>query len=138
MWEQLGKPRKLHLVELGPGRGTMMHDILATSRWFQDFQISLRIHLVENSPILREAQFWSVIQNQDKSAYNSSENPISMPTTRRPLKDTKGKPFDVNRRNGQVFAETKEGIPVEWHWHIKSLPTDGRWRVMNGWSEVID
>lgn len=28
VWEQLGRPGKLHVVEFGPGRGTLMNDVL--------------------------------------------------------------------------------------------------------------
>lgn len=28
LWEQMGRPEKINLVELGPGRGTLMADLL--------------------------------------------------------------------------------------------------------------
>lgn len=28
LWEQMGQPSKVNLVELGPGRGTLMADLL--------------------------------------------------------------------------------------------------------------
>lgn len=28
LWEQMGRPEKVNLVELGPGRGTLMADLL--------------------------------------------------------------------------------------------------------------
>ncbi|CAI7881477.1 unnamed protein product [Closterium sp. NIES-54] len=31
-WQQLGAPPRVHLVELGPGRGTLMADLLRVSR----------------------------------------------------------------------------------------------------------
>ncbi|KAJ1675694.1 hypothetical protein EV182_000759 [Spiromyces aspiralis] len=44
-------------VELGPGKGTLMSDILRISRRFPDFAKSLsHVHLVETSPKLREVQ----------------------------------------------------------------------------------
>ena len=35
-WHQLGKPEKLQLVELGPGRGTLMADLLRVRAQFHD------------------------------------------------------------------------------------------------------
>ena len=31
LWEQMGHPEKVNLVELGPGRGTLMADLLRVS-----------------------------------------------------------------------------------------------------------
>jgi SAM-dependent MidA family methyltransferase len=28
LWEQMGKPAKVNLIELGPGRGTLLADLL--------------------------------------------------------------------------------------------------------------
>ena len=53
-WQQAGSPSRFHLVEIGPGRGTMMADILRT---FGSLKISLpQVHLVEVSPLLKEQQ----------------------------------------------------------------------------------
>ena len=31
-WEKLGKPSKFSLVELGPGKGTLIHDIIRVTK----------------------------------------------------------------------------------------------------------
>lgn len=31
LWEQMGQPQNVNLVELGPGRGTLMSDLLRVS-----------------------------------------------------------------------------------------------------------
>ena len=33
LWEQMGQPGKMNLVELGPGRGTLMADLLRVWKW---------------------------------------------------------------------------------------------------------
>lgn len=55
-WEQLGRPERLHLVEAGPGRGTLMADVLRSTAPFGDFQRALSVHLLEVSPFMRSAQ----------------------------------------------------------------------------------
>lgn len=56
-WQALGCPRPLQLIECGPGRGTLMKDILRTaSETVPDFINSLEIHLVEQSAALRRLQ----------------------------------------------------------------------------------
>lgn len=55
-WAVMGKPRTFNLVELGPGRGTLMADILRASRAMAGFREAAEIHLVETSPTLRKVQ----------------------------------------------------------------------------------
>lgn len=54
-WIRGGKP-DVHLVELGPGRGTLMADFLKSCKNAPDFFERMDIHLVETSPVLRAAQ----------------------------------------------------------------------------------
>ena len=49
VWQQLGSPSKMRLVELGPGRGTLMADLLRGTAPFKSFISGLDIHLVEVS-----------------------------------------------------------------------------------------
>jgi NADH dehydrogenase [ubiquinone] 1 alpha subcomplex assembly factor 7 len=55
-WRQAGSPAPFALVELGPGRGTLMADALRATARAADFHAALSLHLVETSPVLREAQ----------------------------------------------------------------------------------
>ena len=55
-WQQMGAPSPVNLVELGPGRGTLMADALRATRILPDFAAALRVHLVEASPALRAKQ----------------------------------------------------------------------------------
>lgn len=49
VWQQLGSPSKMRLVELGPGRGTLMADLLRGTAPFKPFMSGLDVHLVEVS-----------------------------------------------------------------------------------------
>lgn len=55
-WLALGKPAKLHLIELGPGRATMMADMLRAASSVPGFLDSADIALIEASPELRRVQ----------------------------------------------------------------------------------
>jgi NADH dehydrogenase [ubiquinone] 1 alpha subcomplex assembly factor 7 len=56
-WEDRGRPGPFQFVELGPGRGTLMADMMrAASKVRPEFAASARIVLVETSPPLRQAQ----------------------------------------------------------------------------------
>jgi SAM-dependent MidA family methyltransferase len=55
-WRVSGASRSARLLELGPGRGTLMSDILRVARIAPDFLAATSVHLVETSPLLREVQ----------------------------------------------------------------------------------
>lgn len=56
VWRQMGGG-PISLVELGPGRGTLMADLLRGSRSVKGFHEALTIHMVEMSPVLANAQY---------------------------------------------------------------------------------
>jgi len=55
-WQTLGCPKKVQLIELGPGRGTMMADMLRASARFRPFLDALSVHMVDSSEQLQEIQ----------------------------------------------------------------------------------
>jgi NADH dehydrogenase [ubiquinone] 1 alpha subcomplex assembly factor 7 len=55
-WHRMGAPAPFALVELGPGRGTLMADALRIASLDPAFAAALRLHLVEASPVLRDVQ----------------------------------------------------------------------------------
>jgi len=55
-WEYIGKPRKILLVELGPGDGSLCKDLLKTFKQFKNFYNSLEINLLEISDKLKTIQ----------------------------------------------------------------------------------
>jgi NADH dehydrogenase [ubiquinone] 1 alpha subcomplex assembly factor 7 len=56
MWQQLGQPDPIILVELGPGRGVLISDLLRAAAALPAFRGALCLHLVEVSTTLRAEQ----------------------------------------------------------------------------------
>ena len=56
VWMDQGRPERFVLAELGPGRGTLMADMLRAARAVPGFAAAAEVHLVEASPVLRELQ----------------------------------------------------------------------------------
>jgi NADH dehydrogenase [ubiquinone] 1 alpha subcomplex assembly factor 7 len=56
VWKAIGSPSLLRLVELGPGRGTMMADALRALRVLPPLYQTLSVHLVEINSVLRDKQ----------------------------------------------------------------------------------
>lgn len=55
-WQTLGSPGRVVLAELGPGRGTLMADLLRAAAMVPPFLAAAEIWLVETSPRLRDIQ----------------------------------------------------------------------------------
>ena len=55
-WADQGCPKNPRLVELGPGRGTLMADILRTAKVAPEFLADLEVVLIEASPALQQVQ----------------------------------------------------------------------------------
>ena len=55
-WSQLGGPARIRLVEMGPGDGTLMSDILRAARLAPGFLAAAEVWLVETSAPLRALQ----------------------------------------------------------------------------------
>jgi NADH dehydrogenase [ubiquinone] 1 alpha subcomplex assembly factor 7 len=68
VWRAMDSPTALHLVELGPGRGTMMVDALRAARVVPQFRDALAVHLIEISPAL---------ERQQRRALELSDVPVS-------------------------------------------------------------
>nr|WP_170316136.1 SAM-dependent methyltransferase [Microvirga calopogonii] len=56
VWNGMGRPTGCRLIELGPGRGTLMADLLRATPLLPDFKAAATVHLVETSPSLRKKQ----------------------------------------------------------------------------------
>lgn len=56
VWRSMGAPVPVALIELGPGRGTLMADALRAAQVVPQFLRAVRLHLVESSPVLRARQ----------------------------------------------------------------------------------
>ena len=56
MWERMGSPEKINLIEMGPGRGTLIADALRATSNIPGFFDSINIHMIEISPSLKKRQ----------------------------------------------------------------------------------
>jgi NADH dehydrogenase [ubiquinone] 1 alpha subcomplex assembly factor 7 len=56
VWQAMASPHRFSLVELGPGRGTLMRDALRAAARMPGLADAARVHFVETSPVLRAMQ----------------------------------------------------------------------------------
>lgn len=72
-WQHHGEPADVRLVEVGPGRGTMMSDMLrVVSRLAPRLYEHATVHLVETSPRLQDVQRQTLASHGDKVSWHES------------------------------------------------------------------
>ncbi|MBX3573646.1 MAG: class I SAM-dependent methyltransferase [Mesorhizobium sp.] len=72
-WQALGRPLPATIAEIGPGRGTLMKDLLRTIRRLEpEFASGSQIALIEASPRLVEVQRRTLGEWSDRAAWLSS------------------------------------------------------------------
>ncbi|KAJ6371401.1 hypothetical protein OIU77_001831 [Salix suchowensis] len=96
LWEQMGRPKQVNLVELGPGRGTLMADLLRSASKFKSFTESLHVHMVECSPTLQK------LQHHNLKCFDEDDNSDG-----------------VEKRTVSMLA----GTPVSWHALLEQVPS---------------
>ncbi|CAB0020379.1 unnamed protein product [Nesidiocoris tenuis] len=127
-WRKIGSPRPFQLVELGPGRGTMMADILRVFGKLGVTGDTLEVHLVEVSKSLSEIQA-SNLCREHGSAAESDKHPFYY----RGLTD---------REISVFWHKSVEQLPEKFsvivaHEFFDALPIHKFQRTSNGWREVL-
>lgn len=79
-WQKQGKPKAL-LVELGPGRGTLINDVLRSTKKVVGFHENISVHLVEISPTLKQKQWKTLAGKHERISWHEdiSELPDDAP-----------------------------------------------------------
>ncbi len=77
-WLDQGAPKQFILAELGPGRGSLMLDILRVAKSQNGFIDAMQIHLVETSPTLRDIQA-NTLKNHTITFVEKVENLPELP-----------------------------------------------------------
>ncbi|CAO3637037.1 unnamed protein product [Mucor hiemalis] len=132
-WMRLGQPEKTQIIEFGPGRGTLMSDMLRTLAQFPKFYKTISdVHLIEASPGLRKMQRAALVKgSEDKDVIRVEGSQLESPI------ETITRPDGVK----VSWHDGLEVVPEQWsfvmaHEFFDALPihsferTDGEWREM--------
>ena len=109
MWQAAGCPAAWKLVEVGPGTGRLMSDVLRVVRKFAPAAQGVQVHLVDVSPALRREQAASL--------------QVELPSD----------------QSGETVSGTAaSGIPVHWHARIAGVPCDAHIPELIVGHEILD
>jgi SAM-dependent MidA family methyltransferase len=114
VWKQMGSPRALQLVELGPGRGTMMMDALRAIRIVPSFLQTVGVHLVEINPALREVQ---------KKTLSATKTPITWHDT---LDTVPEGPVIIFANEFFDALPVSQAIKLDTGWHERVVTVDNK------------
>jgi SAM-dependent MidA family methyltransferase len=79
VWQSMGSPASCQLVELGPGRGTLLADALRAAKLEPGFIKAINLHLIETSPYLRNRQA-EILQHYNPEWHSSMDGVTKGPT----------------------------------------------------------
>ncbi|KAK9455276.1 S-adenosyl-L-methionine-dependent methyltransferase [Dipodascopsis uninucleata] len=95
-WMALDRPKSCRLIELGPGRGTLMADMITAFQSFPYFAPTINeISMVDASPTLRQKQHETLCGNAQ-----------------------------LEKVGFGYQSKTKAGIPIVWYETLKDIPND--------------
>jgi NADH dehydrogenase [ubiquinone] 1 alpha subcomplex assembly factor 7 len=115
VWKAMGSPSLLRLIELGPGRGTMMADALRALRVLPPLYQALSVHLIEINPVLREKQKATLSSVRNLAWHQSIDEVPDGPSV-----IFANEYFDVLPIHQVVKRETG------WHERVVELDEDGK------------
>ncbi|KAH6774490.1 NADH dehydrogenase ubiquinone complex I [Perilla frutescens var. frutescens] len=123
LWEQMGQPDRINLVELGPGRGTLMADLLRGVSKFKNFTASLQLHLVECSPALQKLQYQNLKCTREDAADGDCISMLS------------GSPVSWHA----MLEQVPTGVPtiIIAHEFYDALPVHQFQKASRGWCEKM-
>jgi NADH dehydrogenase [ubiquinone] 1 alpha subcomplex assembly factor 7 len=112
VWKQMGAPQNIRIIELGPGRGTMMKDALRAVQVMPAFRDALVLHLVEISPALEAQQERTLEQ-------------LSIPMFWHPaLEDVPKGPAIIVANEFFDALPINQAVNIEGGWHERRIKID--------------
>jgi NADH dehydrogenase [ubiquinone] 1 alpha subcomplex assembly factor 7 len=79
IWVKMGKPFQFNLVELGPGHGTLMKDLLRATKHIEGFHQGCNVHLVDTNQQLIKIQKQTLTPYRIKWHKDISNLPTDLP-----------------------------------------------------------
>src|SRR5215471_6205347 len=116
VWQSVGKPDRVALIELGPGRGTMMRDALRAARAAPEFRSAVHVHLIETSLHLQSMQrrTLSTIDDVDLQWHTSIDEVAATPSI-----------IVANEFFDALPMRQAERRPTGWHERVVAVDASG-------------
>jgi SAM-dependent MidA family methyltransferase len=113
VWGRMGEPAPFRLIELGPGDGTLMQDLLRAARLRPAFAEAADLWLVETSAPLRAAQAKALAPTAPRWAGSLAEVPAGAPVVVVANELLDCLPARQYVRTARGWAERRVGVDAE-------------------------
>jgi SAM-dependent MidA family methyltransferase len=120
VWQQMGAPQAVTLVELGPGRGTLMRDALRATRRVPGFHGALNVVMVDANPHLRAKQ---------EATLQDAGVPIAWCASLDELAATAGGPAIVVANEFVDCWPVQQLVRADGRWHVRAVGLDAAGRL---------
>ncbi len=112
VWQQMGAPENVRIVELGPGRGTLLKDALRAATVVPKFRAAAVLHLVEINPVLQAQQ-------------ERALEPLGVPMFWHPaLADVPGGPAIIIANEFFDALPVNQAVKQLYGWHERQIAID--------------
>ena len=112
VWKQMGAPGDIRVIELGPGRGTLMNDALRAVQVMPAFRDAIVLHLVEISPVL---------ESQQERTLEHLTTPMSWHPA---LEDVPKGPAIIIANEFFDALPVNQAVKTEFGWHERQIEID--------------
>lgn len=126
-------PPRIRIIEFGPGRGTLVHDMLKVFiKLYKRSPIDIEINLIEASPILRQEQWKMLCSSRETPVFHTDETGFQCATSKW---NNTVRWLDTEKD----VATLEAGIPnyVISHEFFDALPIKGFQKTEHGWRELL-
>ncbi|KAL6454327.1 Ndufaf7 Protein arginine methyltransferase NDUFAF7 [Candida maltosa Xu316] len=135
VWQSQGSPERIRFVEFGPGRGTLIFDVLKTfnklAEKFTNVKPKIEINLIEASHVLRKEQ-WKLLCDEEGAPLETTEEGYNKSVTKWGNEiywlDTEK---DIKQGNSEIANF------VIAHEFFDALPIKSFIREEEGWRELM-
>lgn len=121
-WMALGEPEKINIVELGPGKGTLMRDILNVASKFPKFERAINVSLVELSETMRDEQRKTLDCPEATIPHASASDNKTFDAQEVIARDKEVVDSAMKERRS---AMTSRGVPISWHYTLNQISDQG-------------
>lgn len=120
VWQQMGAPTRFNLIELGPGRGTLMRDALRAARIAPGFLDALDLHFVDSNDALAGAQLAALAGVAPATQHRETFAEVALRLAGLPAILIGNEFLDTHPIAQLVAIETATGL----HWRQRTVELD--------------